>query len=753
LAIPSQSETLSEVYGRLGNESLAAYQKCPFSVLSKDYFARFSRDRDQRPESGEVEITSHWTIRVSSEAGAVAQRMANDLADFLDRCMQVKLPVAEMSKVDPKVLPKRAIVLTASGGGEQECPGSFTISVNSNRILLSGRDEEGLRDSVAKLVEIIGLRQAPFLAMNEQVYKPRLALRLGAVPWLGSYRDLVFTGFNAVPLSGGDFFALSGSDAVPGLETRRDPEALRRLAQEARDARQYGLKSYFRATTVKKFPKSDAIFQKHPEIRGALTWKADGEYILCTEHPLVQQFYRETVEGIFRAAPELDGMQIIVGGEGFYHCFMRPFGVAKGHTTCPRCEALGADKVVANLCNLLADAARRANPRAEICVWPYSAVHVWSADAYQSGLIQGLKPGTALFTEIEKDECITKTGGVTKALWDYSIDLIGPGERAKRQIRLSRAAGIPVYLKSEPEISLEAPGLPHIPCLDRWFDRADALASCGADGAWVFPAFRPNYGSSAAEVCRLAWWDPAPRRDDALPSLARRIGGTRGGPHLRRAWQFVSQAIGLMPEIPPYYRGPYYLGPAHPMCANPAAALPRVFYGLFLFEAESTDADGLRLQPTFITQPGNRSPAFADAYRRMEELLKSAVAEIDAAEPLVEQRHRRMFQSECSPIRWLYHTVRTEANFYESCQLRDRLSGGEDRAQAPRDYRRWLAVLKDEKANAEAALPVMEADVRLDMYYGGDHTFSHGADMIRSKIQLIEQEINAYLPSLAACRT
>jgi hypothetical protein len=68
------------------------------------------------------------------------------------------------------------------------------------------------------------------------------------------------------------------------------------------------------------------------------------------------------------------------------------------------------------------------------------------------------------------------------------IDLIGPGERARRQIGLSKAAGIPIYLKSEPEISLEAPGLPHILCLDRWFDRADALASSGANGAWVFPA-------------------------------------------------------------------------------------------------------------------------------------------------------------------------------------------------------------------------------------------------------------------------
>jgi hypothetical protein len=54
------------------------------------------------------------------------------------------------------------------------------------------------------------------------------------------------------------------------------------------------------------------------------------------------------------ANPKLDGAVIIIGGEGFYHCFMRPFDVKKGHTNCARCEALGADRVVANLCNRMA---------------------------------------------------------------------------------------------------------------------------------------------------------------------------------------------------------------------------------------------------------------------------------------------------------------------------------------------------------------------------------------------------------------
>ncbi|MCC6155973.1 MAG: hypothetical protein IT367_19555, partial [Candidatus Hydrogenedentes bacterium] len=67
---------------------------------------------------------------------------------------------------------------------------------------------------------------------------------------------------------------------------------------------------------------------------------------------------------------------------------------------------------------------------------------------------------------------------------------------------------------------------------------------------------------------------------------------------------------------------------------------------------------------------------------------------------------------------------------------------------AKKQFARWREVLLDEKANAEAALPVMEGDVRLDWYYGGDHTFPHGADMIREKLRILESEIDTALPAL-----
>ena len=57
-------------------------------------------------------------------------------------------------------------------------------------------------------------------------------------------------------------------------------------------------------------------------------------------------------------------------------------------------------------------------------------------------------------------------------------------------------------------------------------------------------------------------------------------------------------------------------------------------------------------------------------------------------------------------------------------------------------------MLEDEKRNAEEALPLMRQDMRLDPYFGGDHTFSHGEKMIEAKLTSLDEEINEYLPSL-----
>ena len=729
------------------------YPSSPFSRLSKDYFDRFALDINATPAENETRIVSSWRIVLAEKADPVTALMATHLGDFLRERMGLVLPVVRRAE-DRLLDESEAIILKESGSGEANIPGSFTIAVLPNRVTISGHDVGGLRDGVVKLVDQMGFREAPMLVRGNQTYTPRQTLRVGFKPTLGTMRDVVFNGYNGVTTGMTDLYQLSSSQCIPELVALQKPGYREQVAWERQDAHRHGLKTYCYVHTMTKFPEDAPIFKAHPEIRGVRTWQKDGLFTLCTEAPLVKQFLKESVQGLFREDPKLDGLMLIIGGEGFYHCYMRPFGVEKGETSCERCKPLGADTVVANLCNWLADAAREINPEAEIVVWPYSAVSVWSSDKAHTGFLRKLKPGVALLTEIEKDEVIDKPEGVKKSLWDYSIDLIGPGDRAKEQITLCKAQGLHVYLKSEPELAFEASGLPHIPCMDRWAARADALASSGATGSWVFPAYLPHRGTSTAEVYKYLWWDPVTDREALLSQFAARLAGKAAGPHLREAWRLVSEAIVLSPEIPPYYNGPHYFGPAHPMCADPDAKLPREFYAGYGFYAEA-NPDLVAIQhPIFVSVPTGNEILFPNFYRQMEDRLKKAVSAIAVAEPLVDTAHRLMFDSEASMLRWFYHVARTEVNFYDAFLLRRDLDNllkkgtpltAEERADAVTKLARWREILKDELANANEALPVMEADMRLDFRYIG---FCPGPKMIRTKIAILEKEIDEYLPSL-----
>jgi hypothetical protein len=746
---------------RRSQEAEAAYDASPFSLFTEDYFLRLSRDPDATPKADEIVLTEDWGIAVAGGASPVVERMAAHLREFLAERMQLTLTVVRESPESH--IASKAIYLTDKGGGTTDVEESYTIEIDGASVRVLGRDAAGARDGVVRLVDLIGFRQAPFLQQGRQTYTPRLRTRMGMH---GSLKQSVFMGCNTVsvmPKWGDSMYKLSKSDALPELAERRDPELLEAVIENANRAQEYGLKTFIDVESRQKFAEDDPIFEAHPGIRGARTWVADGEFTLCTEDPLVKRYWQETVEGVFRDTPGLDGMIAIFGGEGFYHCFMRPYGVEKGHTNCPRCEKLGAETVVSNLCNYIVEAARRVNPDAELYAWLYSADQVWSKDRAQIEFMSKLKPGVSVIGEVAKDEVYRKPGGIVKTNYDYSIDFIGPGERAKVQLAASSQLGVPVYLLGMMEGSFEASLLPHIPCLQRWASRAEAMAGSGAEG--VYNVRWPYCGSTAAEVFKYFFVDPHPPADVVIAQLAGRVGGPDAGPAVARAWRYVSDAIPYTPIIDSYFKGPHYLGPAHPMFADTDQELPDVFYGYYLFLIEAKDDLASKGLPTTVRSPEeirgygpNTVPMFERYYRTMEEHLARAVQELDQARPLVPARCAVYFDAEYYPMKWLYHTARTEANFFESCPIRDELRelakkgplSEAERSHAAELLNRWRFVLEDELENARGAVPVLEADVRLDSWHRGDHSFNHMIDMLNEKIQMTERDLREVLPSVAA---
>jgi hypothetical protein len=744
-----------EIVAARSAERAATLAESPFMVLRDQLFGRYVLDPEAKAQEGDVVVGATWRIVQPNVDDPVAVKGGKMLAQFFSEVMGLTLPVVASA---PESGGHGGVIrLDTQGGGKAGVPESFTVTVTAGDIRVAGIDTPGLRDGVVRLIDLFGFRMAPFLQPQDVTYTPRIPMRRSSsVP---NYEMTVLLGGNAVGVGGGEVYAFSTSEAIPELAVRRKPGSIAGLQAAARAATEYGLDAHAHFGIRTKFPKDDPVLLAHPEIRGALTWSADGEYNLCTEHPVVRQYFEESMEEIFRGAPDLQGIEIIIGGENFYHCFMRPYPQKKGHTNCERCEAIGPDIVVSNLVNNLARAARRANPDAVVEAWPYSAVSLWAADKYQTGLIQRLEPGTAILTESVKDTLLDKPFGIKKLLWDYSIDLIGPSDRAMRQIELCNERGIPTTVLSMYEMSFEAALLPEIPCMDRWVGRADGLAGSGADGAYLWE-MGPFYGGFSAEAYKHFMWSPAPDQEVLLGKLAARAAGFKAGPHLREAWRNVSEAIGWSPEIPTYYKGPLYIGPAQPMIADKTAEVSDLFDGYYLFLAEKKLSDGLKSHPTYFVDASGRSKvdAFNKSYAKMKGYLEKANAALDKARPLVPEQNKLLFESQAYPTQWLYHSVRTQSNFNQSCQIRDELiplsqKDGltvAEKEQARLLYTKWRTVLEDELENSRAAAPIARADVRLDCYYRGDHMFNHLWDMVDAKIELLEDELDVFLPFVAA---
>ncbi len=230
-------------------EACLAYRASPYSQLSMDYFARFSRDPQAAPSEKEMVIGKTWRILLPADASPLTELMAGHLRDFLNQRMALSVSIEKRSPAALAKKTERTITLLESGVGDTNTPEeSFSITVEPRKILIQGKGANGLRDGIVKLVSIIGLRQSPILELGKQVYEPRVPLRVGEVPWMGSYRDLVFMGYNGVVLSGAEskgsfrpipdpifsIYALSTSDAIPELNTLRNPEAFARLNRYAR---------------------------------------------------------------------------------------------------------------------------------------------------------------------------------------------------------------------------------------------------------------------------------------------------------------------------------------------------------------------------------------------------------------------------------------------------------------------------------------------------------------------------------------
>ncbi len=230
------------------------------------------------------------------------------------------------------------------------------------------------------------------------------------------------------------------------------PERLESLRRLVNRAAKYGIGVYLYINEPR--PEPESFFEKFPHLRGA---KWGVFQCMCTSLPEVQQYLENAMEYLFREVPGLAGYFDISYSENFTNCSCRG---PEYQATCPRCASVPAQEMVAIVNNAMARGAKRSNPNVRVLC------HTWAWDpAWDTEAIENHTEGQYILSVSEEHVPFTR-GGISAYEEDYSMSVLGPGEKAKRRWAAAQAKGMKGVAKVQINASWEMSAMPYVPIFE-----------------------------------------------------------------------------------------------------------------------------------------------------------------------------------------------------------------------------------------------------------------------------------------------
>jgi hypothetical protein len=747
-------ETLQEIFARK-----VAYTKA--SPFYKDLHTPHNRRFLPKPwkaGADEILIDDGWSVRAQGKMEAPGPFALEEIRSFFQDAGGIRLKEPGPLQTDERSGQKSIWLKTAGGAGSRIEADGYSLMAAADRVEILSPTWRGVLQGVYYLEQLLLERGLPALRPMFVERRPAFDVRMfGDV-----YGTFTVSGLRLDrPVNRDTFSALSrfGANATftfaqlgdyldgstyPEL---RNPDREKNLAELARLAelcKSVGLDLYLDAYNP-KLPSNHRVFAAHPKAKGATQHGGDIR-CLCPSDPETLRFIAESWADVFRRVPTLGGMVSIIGGEGFYHCYMR---AGKDGPDCPRCRSRAPEDVVADLGNAVFRAILKVKPDAELLAWPYSA-HIWSEDPFQLGLIERLDPGIQLVSEIDKDHLYQKACYI-KNIWDYSIDFLGPSDRFKAHREAVAKRGLKLCCKTETAVSLEFHGVPFIPCLQRWGERMEIIKEQHPTSIYYAYDITGFSRSRPEELAYRLSWIPGGSVAEEIQKIARRDFGPRAADGVIRAWDFFSQALGHCPHLTHgYYRGPSFIGPAQPLMLV-EENLPEKLFGRFFYLAEADLSEGtgeaLKLRPIYAPDIEISAAEMADMDQAVE-LWENGVKAMESVRERVASPYKAEFQRELDMASYLLTLFRATANSNHFFSLRREFNLlVKDRASAATSQTRAIALLKEmqkiaaaDLRNARQALPIARRDPRLDLAVRLDLDYPPLAKMIEAKVRFQENE-------------
>jgi hypothetical protein len=514
--------------------------------------AALLRNPSVKPSAGEVDLSSGWTLVAPSDE--VIKRAAIRFQTHLSRTMQSNVTVTTKPGI-------KAVVLSFAS---ELAEGSFTLVVEDDRIEIAGADVPAILQAFYMLQDEMERREGPFLSKrktrNKTVWSPRYLYSYFALygdplfendidPYPEGYLEkLARAGVNGVwlqailnQLAPSPYFPEFGN----GWEVR-----LKKLSSLVEKAADFGIKVFLYVNEPRTA--SDAFFERHPEVRGS-------KNRLCTSVPAVLDWIRGSVAHVNRHVPGLGGWFSITMSENLTNCFSDGSSWGQSAPTaaeCPRCSKRSSWNVIAELIGTFREGIREGGGNAKLITWDWG----WGDDLADQ--LIPLLPKDSLFMSISEWSLPLERGGVKTKVGEYSISVVGPGPRAKRNWATAQKNGIPTAAKVQFNNTWEISAVPYVPVAPIIMRHCAKLAESGISGlmaSWTCGGY-PSTNLAAAKA-----FYSEPR--DEIPMILQNVASQYYGEHAAglvvQAWEQFSAAYEEFPYGVSIYLIPTQHGPAN----------------------------------------------------------------------------------------------------------------------------------------------------------------------------------------------
>ncbi|WP_141504719.1 hypothetical protein [Paenibacillus luteus] len=574
-------ETLAERFDRHAETSAQLSRlEQPFDFLDQykvENRPNAAAVRDVRPD--ELRLDTRWTI-VYPQGNSAVEMSVKRFVTKHEQIWGIKWDILQCSD-SSKALLEGSVMRIEIITDKTQLAESHTITADAhtNQILISAVDDAGIMRGLQWIAAQMQKRRVPYMIAGEYrrttKFDTRIIYSYSALygdpllaPELNPFPDdllerLSETGINGIWLQS-VLYSLVPWKVAPELSVDSDKRiiGLRKLVERAAH---YGIGVYLYCNEPRSMPIS--FFEDKPGWQGHTE---DGQGMLCTSHPDIQQLLSNSIAYLFHEVPGLAGLITITMSENWTHCYSRAAG---GVTNCPRCSKRKASEVVAEVNRLIVEGAVREKPDARILCWTWGWSHQagWTEQDIASAI--DALPEQAIVMCVSEEAIHTNIAEIPGEVIDYSMSIVGPGEKALHSWRAANARGLRTAAKVQFNNTWECSAVPFLPVfqqLEEHLNRLDASGVSALMLSWTLG----GYPSLNLELAAEYYWDT--EQDDhnheltGIVALLQGKFGRAAGPWIAEATDAFSRAFREFPfDLNVLYAAPQNYGPANLLHMEP----------------------------------------------------------------------------------------------------------------------------------------------------------------------------------------